>query len=189
MEHLPRPLGRAVLAMHVDLMYVEREAFLYSKTTPLGLRMASHLETGCGARTTSSIGPRLEYHIRSYKSAGFEVGTLLSDREGGALVSTSTIQSKSIIVNPPSAGKHDPVIEKNIKTLKSRACTNIHALPFHLCRQLLIWLVLCCVSHLNMEPIHIMCVTTVAENEALFSKREVGDVRKARDLSRKLHFP
>ena len=111
-EHLPRPLGRAVLAMHVDLMYVEREAFLYSKTTPLGLRMASHLETGRGARTTSSIGPRLEYHIRSYKSAGFEVGTLLSDREGGALVSTSTIQSKSIIVNPPSAGKHNPVIEK-----------------------------------------------------------------------------
>ena len=34
----------------------------------------------------------------------------------------------------------------------------------------------------------IICVTTVAENEALFSKREVGDARKTRDLSRKLHF-
>ena len=44
------------------------------------------------------------------------------------------------------------VIENDIKTLKSRARINIHAPPYHLCRQLLIWLVLCCVTHLSMEP-------------------------------------
>ena len=59
-EHLPRPLGKALLTIHVDLMYVESDGFLYSKTTPLGLRMASHLGTGKGARTTKNIAPRLE---------------------------------------------------------------------------------------------------------------------------------
>jgi len=35
----------------------------------------------------------------------------------------------------------------------------------------------------------VVCVTTVTENEALFTKREVGDARKARDLSRRLGYP
>ena len=35
----------------------------------------------------------------------------------------------------------------------------------------------------------VVCVNTVAQNEALFTKREVGDARRARDLSRRLGYP
>jgi len=35
----------------------------------------------------------------------------------------------------------------------------------------------------------IVCVQTVAENEALYTKREIGDARRARDLSRLLGYP
>ena len=88
--------------MHVDLMYVNGEAFLYSKTTPLRLRMVSHLGTGKGARSTGNIAPRLEHQISSYQSAGFQIGSLLTDREGGVCACTSAVQSKGIIVNPAS---------------------------------------------------------------------------------------
>ena len=35
----------------------------------------------------------------------------------------------------------------------------------------------------------IVCVTTVTENEAFFTRCEVGDARKAHDLSRRLGYP
>jgi hypothetical protein len=151
-EYIPRPVGRAVQTMHVDLMYVDQNAFLLSKTTPLGLRMINHLGHGKGARTTSQIAPRLESQLSSYKAAGFEIGTLLTDSEGGVLACATMLQSKGITVNPSSAGKHVPVVENDIKTIKSRVRTHIHALPFSLCNILLVWLVLYCVGRLNMEP-------------------------------------
>ena len=151
-EELPRPIGREVQTLHVDLVYVEGEGFLYSKTAPLGLRMANHLGHGKGARTTSNIQPHLERQLSHYSAAGFSIGTLLTDNEGGVAGCVSAIQAKGIKVNPSSAGKHVPVIENDIKTLKSRVRTHIHALPFNLCSLLLVWLVLYCVSTLNMEP-------------------------------------
>ena len=151
-EHIPRPEGRVVQTLHIDLMYVEGEAFLMSKTTPLGLRMASHLGHGKGARSAPNIKPRVEQQLSNYSAAGFEIGTLLTDNEGGVMASLTMIQNKGIAVNPSSAGKHVPVIENDIKTVKSRVRTHIHALPFLLCRLLLVWLVLYCVSNLNLEP-------------------------------------
>ena len=151
-DHIPRPPGRESQTLHVDLMYVEGEGFLYSKTTPLGLRMANHLGHGKGARGTSNIQPNLARQISHYTAAGFTIGTVLTDNEGGVMASVAAIQAKGIVVNPSSAGKHVPVIENDVKTLKSRVRTHIHALPFSLCRLLLVWLVLFCVNTLNMEP-------------------------------------
>ena len=68
------------------------------------------------------------------------------------IASATPIQCRSIAINPSSAGKHVSAIENNIKTIKARVRTDIHALPFRLCRTLLVWLVLYCISHLNMEP-------------------------------------
>ena len=34
-----------------------------------------------------------------------------------------------------------------------------------------------------------VCVNTVDQNEELFTKREVGDARRARDLSRRMGYP
>jgi hypothetical protein len=151
--------------MHVDLLYVEGEGFLYSKSTPLGLRMVSHLGNAKGARSTSNIRTNLEKQISQYKSAGFTVGTLLTDNEAGVAGCIPAIQSQGITVNASAAGKHVPVVENDIRTLKSRVRTHIHALPFNLCRLLLVWLVLNCVSGLNMEP-----SSTHLDN---FSPREV----------------
>ena len=151
-EHIPRPVGREVQTMHIDLLYVEGEGFLHSKTTPLGLRMTNHLGHGKGARSAASIQPNLERQLSHYSAAGFKIGTLLTDNEGGVMASLAAIQNKGIAVNPSSAGKHVPVIENDVKTLKSRVRTHVHALPFNLCRLLLVWLVLYCVSTLNMEP-------------------------------------
>ena len=92
---------------------------------------------------------------------------------------TSAIQAKGIVVNSASAGKHDPVVENDIKTLKSRTRTHVHALPFLLCRMLLIWLVLSCVSHLNMEP------SSTSVNE--YSPREIF-LGRALNFKRDLHI-
>ena len=95
-----------------------------SKTTPLRLRMTHHLGHGHGARTTSNIVLHQEHQLSSYTSAGFQIGTLLTDRcEGGVIAIATLIQSKGIAINPSSAGKHVPVIENDIKTTNS--CTTV----------------------------------------------------------------
>ena len=132
-DQLPRPVGRVVQTMHIDLMYVEGEAFLLSKTTPLGLRMSNHLGHGKGARSANKLQPSIEQQLSSYSAAGFQIGTILTDREGGVMASLTVLQNKGIAVNPSSAGKHVPVIENDIKTVKSRVRTHIHALLFNLC--------------------------------------------------------
>ena len=82
-EHIPRPIGRAVLAIHVDLMHVKGEALLVSKTTLLGLRVAHHLGHGHGARTTSNIATRLKHQVSSYTSAGFRLVLCLPTVKAG----------------------------------------------------------------------------------------------------------
>ena len=151
-ELLPLKEERAEQVLHVDLMYVEGEAFLISKSTPAELIMAHHLGHGKGARTSATIKARLEEQFASYQAAGYKIRTLLTDNEGGVAANRAMIEQRGIAVNPTSAGKHVPVVENCIKTVKSRVRTHIHALPFRLCRVLLTWLVLYCVSRINMEP-------------------------------------
>jgi hypothetical protein len=94
-------------------MYAEKQAFLYSKTTPLGMRMIHHLGSGEGSR--SAIAPKLALQLSEYKSAGYEIGTLLSDNEGGVSKCRAMLQDKGVTINPSSAGKHVPEIENDIK--------------------------------------------------------------------------
>ena len=59
-EMIPLKEELAEQTLHVDLMYVEGEAFLISKSTPAELIMAHHRGHRKGARSTTTIKARLE---------------------------------------------------------------------------------------------------------------------------------
>ena len=70
-----------------------------------------------------------------------------------------------------------PVMENDFKSIEARVRTINHVLPFRLYRTLLVWLVLHCISHLNMEP--------TSTNTDDYSPREVffqRDINYERDL-------
>lgn len=114
--------------------------------------MIHHFGSGEGSRSVAAITPKLALQLSEYKTAGFEIGTLLTDNEGGVINYRTLLQDKRVTSNPSSANKHVPEVEKGIKTLKSILLPIIYALPFKLCAALFVWLVLSSVSRFNMEP-------------------------------------
>ena len=62
------------------------------------------------------------------------------------------LQAAGIVVNMAWPGKHVPVAERMIQTIKSRVRCYEHSLPYVMCRVLLIMCTLFCVLRINMQP-------------------------------------
>jgi len=98
------------------------------------------------------VEARLLEQLASYTAAGYKIETMLADNEGGVMANRTALEERGVLVNPSSAGKHVPVVENAVRTVKSRVRTHIHSLPFLLSSTLLTWLVLFVVSRINCEP-------------------------------------
>jgi hypothetical protein len=138
------------LTMSVDIMFVNRRAFLISLTKPLGYTLVHDLGTNVGARSKSSIRRALNEQIASYKAQRFQIKTLLTDGEGAIASLKSELNANGIVVNPSGPGQHVPDIERKIREVKERMRTVLHSLPFTLPQSLLAWLVYYAVRQINI---------------------------------------
>jgi len=126
-EYTPKPTQEA-LTLHTDNMFVERDPYLVSVSTPLGLTMCTHLG---GRRTESSVTKALREQIAAYTAERFIVRTVLSDGEGAILSSATMFKEKGISFNPSGPGQQVPVIENKIRCIKERVRAHLSVLPFH----------------------------------------------------------
>ena len=147
-EYIPKPTQEE-LTLHTDIMFVERDPYLVSVSTPLGLTMCTHLG---GKRTESTITKALREQIAAYTAERFVVRTVLSDGEGAILSSSTMLKEKGISFNPSGPGQHVPVIENKIRRIKERVRAHLSVLPFHVPIVLMKWLVSFCVSRINCIP-------------------------------------
>ena len=139
-----------VQTMHSDIMFVDKMAFFTSVLLPLDLTMVNPLHGS--SKSTASIRKALSDQLSTVKAHQYRVSTIFSDGEGAIGKLTQEIEAQGVKVNTTGAGQHVPIIEAKIRVIKERVRAHLGVLPFRLARFLLPFLVLFCVSRINIMP-------------------------------------
>ena len=134
--------------LHVDLMFVRDLIFLIGVFMPLGLVMACVLPN----RAVQAVGAGLLSFLSAARSRWFDTVTVRTDGEGAISKMVPALADRGIVVDTAGPGQHVPVVERMIETVKERVRAHVTSLPFILTKLLLTYLVLFCVSRLNLLP-------------------------------------
>ena len=123
------------------------------------------------SRKLSDVRQALFHMIGRCRAGGFVITTLLTDVEGAINKLTDELLLTGINVNPSGARYHVPAVENKIKTVKERVRGHLATMPFKLRVSLLVWLVYCCASRINLVPTSTMSANFVAPREAFSGTR------------------
>jgi len=135
--------------MNVDIMYVKGIPFLLNVLTPIRMMFAAKLK----AKTTQSLFSALTGQIGDIKAKGFKPSKLKCDPERGFTAMKDILSEEyGVSVDTVGTGEHVRVVERGIRTIKERVRGIVNTLPYKLCSVLLVFLVLFCVSRINMTP-------------------------------------
>jgi hypothetical protein len=136
---------RVPQTLHLDCMHVMDNDFLVSFATPLGLLSVEHLPS----KTTPVYAAKLKNIIQGFSRVGFSVEAVSSD---GELAISNAALAVGLRVDVVATGRHNSVVERQIRQIKERCRTIIHGLRFK-CREGLIkYLCKFVVSRINMMP-------------------------------------
>eukprot|EP01042_Synura_sphagnicola_P027301 gene27301-35262_t len=131
----------------MDIFFVDGDPFLLTLTKPMEHLTVTPLST----RKMSELFETTKNHIEEYRGAGFDVTNLQFDGEGGLAACTQDFKEiLHLQVNATGPEQHVGAIEVKIKQVKERIRCHWNILPFKLSRQLLKYLVMFCVSRVNM---------------------------------------
>jgi hypothetical protein len=147
-EFIPRPL-RSAQVMHLDVMFVNRDPFLLTVSSPLGLTIATHLN---GSASSKNILNAIKDQVNIYKVENFIVDRILTDGASAMVTLLPELQDQGIRVEVCGTGQHVPIVENKIRQVKERVRSHVTTLPYLLPKLLMKWLVFFCVMRLNMLP-------------------------------------
>jgi hypothetical protein len=148
---LPRTV-QADQTFNVDIMFVDKHAFLLTVVTPLGLTLCSDLGRRASSRSKAPVRLALMTQISACLAQKYKVTTLLTDGEGAIASLTLELQGRGIVVNPAGPGQHVPVIERKIREVKERIRAIIATTPWPIADTLRAHLVAFVVSRINLVP-------------------------------------
>jgi hypothetical protein len=112
-EFLPRRLNPEPQVLLLDIMFVDGEAFLVSRTEPLLIRLCYYIPS----KKASDIVKCLVTMVKFYKASGYTIIKICCDKEGGVnkAVNNSSVEELSRIqLDTDNWGKHVPAIEREI---------------------------------------------------------------------------
>ena len=140
-KDVPLPLDTTINRIQhlgADIMWVDGLPFLLTVAEQLKLSMVRNLNKDkSAANITKAI-----LDINSiYRSRGFVIGSIESDREGGVMASKARLAMAGINLNEAGAGKHVPLPERYIQTFKGKLRAIISTLPFRIPEKLIPYLV------------------------------------------------
>ena len=141
--------ARMELVLHVDIMFVQGVAFFICVATPLGMMLCVHLPDG---RSTTSIRQALKDVIIQLRTRNFVPTCVLSDGEGALSHCMDIMSPLGLTFNPAGPGQHVPVVERAIRTLKSKARGILNTLPYRLPMEWLQYLISFVVNRMNWMP-------------------------------------
>ena len=147
--YVPRAIP-AEQVLGIDIMFFDGVMFLISYSSPMGLLMCSHLQS----RGQDVLLVALTSQVVAYKQHNFAIRAVLSDPELGvkAMIPQLTLKMPGIIFAPCSADEHVPRPERKGRQIKERVRAQSASLPYCLPLLLIAWLVLFCVSRINLVP-------------------------------------
>ena len=133
-KHRIAPVPSEILESHrsidlsADIMFVNKVAFLITLSHGLRFGTVSALPN----RQIGTIVTRIKQTIRLYHHRGFRVRSLFADSE------FEPIRPSFPFLETAGADDHIPTIERYIRTIKDRARSAWHSMPFHYTPKLLI---------------------------------------------------
>jgi hypothetical protein len=143
----------------IDIMFVDKLAFLIGVATPLDLTIATSLlsvDILKPSRAAAVVKKGILYFIGVLASQNYKTSAIMSDGEGAVGKIQTELNSLGIEVDISGAGGHVPRVERRIRVVKERLRTHIHHIPFTLSILGLMYCVLYCVSRLNYMPTSVM---------------------------------
>jgi hypothetical protein len=145
---LPPRVAQTEQTLHLDLMFVKQEAFLVAVSTPLDLTLCGSLKD----KSITSVHRVIMYFLSQLSSRNYTTVQVRVDGEGALASLADELQRNyQLLVHRSSSGEHVPVVERKIQTIKNSVRSHEHSLPFVLCRVFIVYLVLFCVSRLNLR--------------------------------------
>jgi hypothetical protein len=145
-EYLPPPIEKDQL-LEIDVMFMDRDPYLISVSTPLNLVLCTHIEN-----KGKDLQLKLIDHINAYGSKGFRVAEVRCDGEAVVQSSRSLLGQMNIALDVVSKNQHVPRIERVCRVVKERVRAHLNTLPFILPFRLLKFLVMFCIATINMQP-------------------------------------
>jgi hypothetical protein len=139
----------------VDIMFIDKLAFLIGVVTPLDLTIVTSLtslDTSKPSRAAEVVRKGLLYFYGVLASQHFEAPLLMSDWEGAVGKLVTELNSLGVEVDVSGAGGHVPRVERRIQMVKERVRAYTHYLPFTMPLIVLSMCVLYVVSRLNYIP-------------------------------------
>ena len=170
-DFLPRHIV-SDLVLDVDIMFVNTCAFLFSVAENIGNTIVTELGRTRGSRSTPSLRKALFDQIAQYKGRKFNIKAIQCDGEGGIAALEQELLSAGILFNPAGPGQHVGPIERKIRDVKGRCRGIVNTLLFPLAALLIGWLVVFCVSRINMM-VHKTGYSNLSPFE-IFSRRKVS---------------
>lgn len=131
--------------LHLDIFQILGNHFLLGFAVPLGLLMVEPL----ASHSSTCIKNKLERMLNLLKKSEFLVTSAVCDNEQSLL---NAIQAAGLPADPVPPGRHDPIIERQIRQVKERARAIIHALPYLLPISLLSYLLSFVIASINILP-------------------------------------
>jgi hypothetical protein len=119
-----------IVTLTVDCMFVNGVPFLVSASRGLNLLTAEHTPS----RTAKNLAKGIRRIMDLYACGGFQVGTILMDKEFESLCSLVPI----IVVNTMVAKEHVPEIKRCIRLIKEQGQGILNTLPYKKMPQLLL---------------------------------------------------
>ena len=112
------------IQLYVDICYVNKMAFLISKSDSINFITIHHMKN----KKKDTIIDLLNLLIKTYQSRGFTISYVFGDGEFDRVEIKTTILPSNLHIC--AAGEHVPRIERTIRTVKERARTLCHSLPY-----------------------------------------------------------
>ena len=149
-SHVYEYIERTILAsqvIHIDVFYVSSITFLAAVADPIMYTISELLKT----RTAKSLMEVILLIIRYLQKNTIVVRAIISDREGALNKLDSAISSLGIQL-VLRTGRHDPLVERKIETIKGKVRSCIHSQPYRVPKFMLI-LMVCFITYcINLVP-------------------------------------
>ena len=143
-------IERTILAsqvVHIDVFFVSGISFLAAVADPIMYTISELLKT----RTARSLMEVILLVIRYLQKNTIVVRAIISDREGALNKLDNAISSLGIHL-VLRTGRHDPLVERKIETIKGKVRSCIHGQPYKVPKFMLI-LMVCFITYcINLVP-------------------------------------
>jgi hypothetical protein len=138
--------------LHVDIMFVQKQAYLVSVGDPIDLTMVDPLKLKDGqGKNAERILEVIMAHVTTYWTQGFNIKSIHSDGEGGIKAIERNLNKIGIKLITSGPNRHGvPKVDRRIRTIKERVRSIVHGLPYILPPSLLKYCVMFAVSRINL---------------------------------------